>query len=103
MKGSKVTNGSTSGRRRRARPTRPQVPPPVQPQVTGGGESKTVRLASGGTLTLAATTAFLSLSQSDRAFVFELIDKLIEYETKNPVAEREPEGDRQDDEQDDEQ
>ncbi len=44
------------------------------------GESRSVQLKSGGTLTLSATTKFMALNTTDRAFVFELIDKLLEYE-----------------------
>jgi hypothetical protein len=49
-------------------------------------ESRSVQLRSGGTLTLAATTKFMSLSSADRNFVFGLIDKLEEYEKANPAA-----------------
>jgi hypothetical protein len=49
------------------------------------GESRTVALRSGGTLTLSASTKFMALSSSDRTFVFELIDKLGEYEKENPA------------------
>ena len=45
-------------------------------------ESRSVELRSGGTLTLSATTKFMTLSSTDRKFVFELIDKLEEYETQ---------------------
>ncbi len=51
------------------------------------GESRSVALQSGGTLTLSASTKFMALSASDRNFVFELIDKLVEYETKNAKGE----------------
>lgn len=51
------------------------------------GESRSVALKSGGTLTLSASTKFLALSAADRTFVFELIDKLADYEAKNPVDE----------------
>ena len=52
------------------------------------GESRSVTLKSGGTLTLSASTKFLALSSTYRKFVFELIDKLEEYETSagNVVA-----------------
>lgn len=46
------------------------------------GESKTVELRSGGTLTLTASIKFFDIAAEDRAFVFELIDKLRDYENK---------------------
>jgi hypothetical protein len=48
------------------------------------GESRSVSLLSGGTLTVSASAKFLSLSSADRTFVFELIDKLEEYAKKIP-------------------
>jgi hypothetical protein len=44
------------------------------------GEARSVELRSGGTLTLSASTKFLSLSAADRKFVFDLIDQLEAYE-----------------------
>jgi len=49
-------------------------------------ESRSVELKSGGTLTLSATTKFMALSATDRKFVFDLIDKLEEYETQNVAS-----------------
>jgi len=46
------------------------------------GEAKTVELRSGGTLTLTASIKFFDIASEDRTFVFELIDKLREYEQK---------------------
>jgi len=46
-----------------------------------GGESKTIRLFGGGSLTLHASVSFFNMPRRDRDFVFELIDKLTEYET----------------------
>lgn len=51
----------------------------VAPQA---GESRTLSLDSGGTLTLSASTKFMALTASDRKFVFDLIDKFDEYETQ---------------------
>ncbi len=42
--------------------------------------SKTVRLRSGGTLTVAASLDLFSLAGEDRKLVFDLIDRLQEYE-----------------------
>lgn len=50
-----------------------------------GGTSKSVSLASGGTLTLLATLDLFSLNAADRKFVFEIIDKLEAYEAANPI------------------
>lgn len=63
------TRGSGGG------PRRHREPAAEAPAVT-----KTVRLKSGGTLTLTALVDFFSLSAGDRQFVFELIDKLQSYE-----------------------
>ena len=46
-------------------------------------ESRSITLKSGGTLTLFATTKFMALNTADRAFVFSLIDQLLEYEKQN--------------------
>jgi hypothetical protein len=53
------------------------------PLPPASGEARSVRLKSGGTLTLSASTKFMALSSADRNFVFGLIDKLEEYETAN--------------------
>ena len=46
----------------------------------GTGTSKTVRLQSGGTLTLSATLDLFALNPNDRKFVFDLIDQLDGYQ-----------------------
>jgi hypothetical protein len=46
------------------------------------GEAKTVELRSGGTLTLSASLKFFDMASDDRTFVFELLDKLRDYEQK---------------------
>jgi hypothetical protein len=46
------------------------------------GEAKTVELRSGGTLTLSASVKFFDMASEDRTFVFELIDKLRDYEQR---------------------
>lgn len=51
----------------------------------GTGTSRQVQLKSGGTLTVSASADFFQLNVEDRRFVFELIDKLEEYEKKNEV------------------
>ena len=51
-----------------------------QEERASAAESRSVELRSGGTLTLSATTKFMALSAADRKFVFDLIDKLEEYE-----------------------
>jgi hypothetical protein len=79
-------NGHAAPRRRRSTSrVRPVATPdaatpgaPAPPHASGS--TRMVKLKSGGTLTLSATADFLSLIPSDRKFVFELIDKLDEYE-----------------------
>lgn len=44
------------------------------------GESRTVRLRSGGALTLSMDVKFLELSREDREFVFSLLDQMTAYE-----------------------
>lgn len=61
------------------------------------GTSRTVNLASGGTLTISATLDLFSLSPPDRNFVFGLIDELDKYEaggrkTAGPNDKEEKEG-----------
>jgi hypothetical protein len=51
------------------------------------GTARTVNLQSGGTLTISVSLDVLRLSSSDRQFVFGLIDKLEEYESKTSAAE----------------
>ena len=53
--------------------------PPTPP-----ADSRSVGLRSGGTLTLSATTKFMSLSPTDRKFVFDLLDRLESYEGDTP-------------------
>lgn len=80
--------GSTTTRRKtRKKSAKPETPvtPQPKPENPGsgaGGESRSVTLQSGGTLTISATVGWLSLSTEDRRFVFDLIDKLAEYEQK---------------------
>ena len=50
------------------------------------GEAKTVELRSGGTLTLSASLKFFDMASDDRTFVFELLDKLRDYEQKQQKA-----------------
>ena len=52
-----------------------------------------VHLKSGGTLTLLASIDLLRLLPDDRKFVFDLIDKLEEYERSNPDESDEDEAD----------
>ncbi len=76
----------TSGTRRRRREENDgdldelESDEPIQQQP---GEAKTVELRSGGTLTLSASLKFFDMAADDRTFVFELIDKLREYEQRS--------------------
>ena len=53
-----------------------KTPPPAPP---AAGESLTVVLKSGGTITLTASTSFIKMSSDDRTFVFDIIDRLQKY------------------------
>lgn len=50
------------------------------PRVTARGESRTIRLRSGGALTLVMDAKFLELAKEDREFVFSLLDQMAAYE-----------------------
>jgi hypothetical protein len=52
--------------------------PLVRPAV---GESITVPLKSGGGCTFSASTSFVKMSREDRVFVFDIIDRMREYES----------------------
>lgn len=93
-KAGQTTRPSGASKRRVTR--RQGVQPLTSPQNSDGvhhGTSKTVRLQSGGTLTLSATLDLFALNTADRKFVFELIDRLDGYaqpvektETREPLA-----------------
>ncbi|HTD36219.1 MAG TPA: hypothetical protein VK669_01800 [Candidatus Limnocylindrales bacterium] len=73
-------NGSSSHRpakRRRVAADLVAPSPPVPPP--NEGASVSVQLRSGGRLTLAATVNFMTLTADDRAFVFDVIDRLNGY------------------------
>lgn len=68
---------TTGSRRRRMRngedePESEIIPPP-------NGSEKIVDLNSGGTVTLKVSVDFLALSEGDRKFVFELVDRMNSY------------------------
>jgi hypothetical protein len=50
------------------------------------GSSKTITLVSGGTVTLHVSVDVMKLTAQDRAFVFEMIDKLAAYEGEGQDA-----------------
>jgi hypothetical protein len=58
------------------------APPVTQRQDEQQGTKKTIQLRRGGSLTLSLAVNILELKGEDRAFVFELIDKLEEYEQR---------------------
>jgi hypothetical protein len=86
------STGSAQGATRRRR-TRQRAEPedqmesPIPPPKTNG-TSRSITLRSGGTLTLSATLDLFSLGAEDRAFVFELIDRLDVYEKKSSAGEK---------------
>jgi hypothetical protein len=79
-------SGSAGATRKRAKksPKGDEDLPVVPP--AAAGESRTVTLRSGGVLTISASTGFLALSSEDRKFVFDLIDKLADYESGTPKS-----------------
>lgn len=85
----KGPNGPGGSRKRKAKP-KPDTPklPDIVPlsHVTADGETHSVQLRSGGTLTLAVSTKFFKLAAVDRAFVFSLLDMLQEYEQASQPA-----------------
>ncbi len=58
------------------------APPSPPRQDEPEGTKKTIQLRRGGSLTLSLAVNILELKGEDRAFVFELIDRLEEYEQK---------------------
>jgi hypothetical protein len=54
--------------------------PAPAPRTASRGESKTIRLRSGGSLTLVMDGRFLDLAKEDREFVFGLLDQMAAYE-----------------------
>ncbi len=68
------------GRTRAAAPARRAQPQPAQSRPGEDPElSRTVRLRSGGTITLTATVDLFNLDAGDRRFLFDLIDRLRAY------------------------
>jgi len=87
MRSRKDSNGQTPRRRRPAKAAGPSVadqaasPSPVRRAAGAHGHGlKDVALRSGGTITLSISVDLFGLSADDRTFVFDLIDKLKEYE-----------------------
>jgi hypothetical protein len=79
---SKKANGGTrtTNRKRGLRKSVSPSPPSSDSVADQPGTSRTVRLQSGGTLTLSATLDLFKLNSGDRKFVFDLIDQLEGYE-----------------------
>ncbi|MES1240260.1 MAG: DUF5343 domain-containing protein [Acidobacteriota bacterium] len=89
LKVPKTGNGGTSRKKRshKAKPTTPVTPPePVSPAATtpqGTSTSKTIKLETPGMpLTLVVPGDFGSLTSADRKFIFDLMEKLDDYEQK---------------------
>ena len=64
---------------------------PVTP-TTPGAETHSIRLVSGGTVTVSVSFNPFKLPPEDRAFVFALIDEVQDYERTHPLAMNEGEG-----------
>jgi hypothetical protein len=86
----------TTGSRRRRRENGAIEPDELEDddQIQQTGEAKTVELHSGGTLTLSASVKFFDMASEDRTFVFELIDKLRDYQTAHGSGQAEKTEDR---------
>jgi hypothetical protein len=67
----KIRGSGGGARQRRA--------PAAEAPATSASAAKTVHLKSGGSVTLTTAVDLFSLSAEDRAFVFELIDRMQEY------------------------
>lgn len=85
-------NGVIAPRKRRPRvksptPGGPLVDDPADEPSPTPGSSRVIALKGGGTLTLSASVDILKLRGDDRLFVFDIIDKLNQYEEANPPAE----------------
>jgi hypothetical protein len=84
-KGARPTNGAIPRKRRSPRPklvmSEQDIDDDAQPEDV---EFYVIRLQSGGTLKLSASAKFFDLERRDRDFVFELLDKMREYEKDNP-------------------
>lgn len=84
FKKSKRGGPSVPGKRRAPKPKRDlnnlSPAPLAATEIKPNGTAKTVKLQSGGVLTISATLDLFALNPADRKFVFDLIDKLEEYE-----------------------
>jgi hypothetical protein len=89
---------NTAGRKpvtRRPRAAVDAMEPPAAVAATQVGpvspvESRSIDLVSGGTITVSCSVSFLSLSRSDREFVFDLVDRLDAYCHTHPKRPGEP-------------
>lgn len=88
------TNGTGSSRKPSSNGTSASVSkdtgqtiaPHVNKQSIQTGDVKTITLRSGGELTLSVSVKWLDLPKDDRNFVFELTDRLTEYEEQAKVG-----------------
>lgn len=78
---------SANGGTRRTTSPKPRIPKgraksqiPQTPSAPAGGQSQTVELKTGGSLTLTLSVNLLEMKGADREFVLGLIDKIQEYE-----------------------
>ena len=91
----KAANGPTGSgpRRQRGRPKKQSDQDTAQNSnnggpASGGGESRTIKLNSGGTATFSVSTSFFELSDDERTFVFTMLDAMKEQGKKfvEPVS-----------------
>jgi hypothetical protein len=78
---SPLLKGRTRGA---AAPRRPAPAPAAAP--AAGSLARTVRLRSGGTLTVSASVDMFALAEDDRKLLFDLIDRLRDYEGRPGTA-----------------
>jgi Family of unknown function (DUF5343) len=74
---------STTGTRRRRLRNNEEENEIESPSEQKSGSEKVVELSSGGTVTLKVVVDFLSISDVDRKFVFDLVDKMGNYANSN--------------------
>jgi Family of unknown function (DUF5343) len=90
--GRQAAGGNRAGQADTNGNTDTDAPPVIQGQDEQQGTKKTIQLRRGGSLTLSLAVNILELKGDDRAFVFELIDKLEEYEQRTVEPSNKEEG-----------
>jgi hypothetical protein len=84
----RATPGTRRRRRKDGEESNPGSIAINAPAVASAGPSRTIELKSGGTVTVTVSINPFNLAKADRDFVFELIDKVTEYEQRILTAEK---------------